>query len=444
MTNRAASFPATPSIPLRRGFGGKLASTAELAIHALGDSYFVEGTGSVQALPPCPEGPPILLHFVGTPTFVNSPQLLMPAGQNYTFSIGDSAWVLPLGDGIWRVIEIMPAAGIVNTTTAQGQGRLTLTAGVPILSSDVTAATSIYYSPLVGQYVPVFDGSAVLMRRFTASDTDSTGQVLALDSNAGHTGYHQAGNPFDLFFAWVSGTLYFGTGPSWASGAVGGSSTARGTGAGSTELQWFRGMWTNKNSMTLRFGTNSGDTVTVPINQAKAVGTAYMTTDGVTQMTLNPAPAAGGTNNVLALDNFENLVPMMATMRPSDNNWTYATATWRAANASNSNRITFVKGLAVGRIDARYSSIFSNAASAGGSIGIGFDSTSAIASGCLTGFSGNSSSITQLANWRFDLSGIGLHYIQALEKGNGNTTTFNGNAGDATTFQSGLSAEIFM
>jgi hypothetical protein len=26
--------------------------------------------------------------------------------ENCTFSIGDSAWLLPIGDGVWRVIEI--------------------------------------------------------------------------------------------------------------------------------------------------------------------------------------------------------------------------------------------------------------------------------------------------------------------------------------------------
>jgi uncharacterized Zn-binding protein involved in type VI secretion len=44
--------------------------------------------------------------MAGTPTFVNSARLLMPGSINYTFASGESAWAFPLGDGIWRVIEI--------------------------------------------------------------------------------------------------------------------------------------------------------------------------------------------------------------------------------------------------------------------------------------------------------------------------------------------------
>jgi hypothetical protein len=112
MTNQVSSFPAQSNPPPLRRHGGRLPSTPELAIHPLGDNYLVEGAGSVTALPSWPKGPPILLHFVGTVTFVASWRLLMPGGQNYTFASGDTAWLLPLGDVVWRVIDICRADGV--------------------------------------------------------------------------------------------------------------------------------------------------------------------------------------------------------------------------------------------------------------------------------------------------------------------------------------------
>src|SRR5262245_18934383 len=72
------------------------------------------------------------------------------------------------------------------------QGRLTLVSGTPVLTSDQTAKTTIYYTPYVGSVAPFWDG--------TSWELASIAELsLALDSSSGHTGYHQSGKNFDLF-----------------------------------------------------------------------------------------------------------------------------------------------------------------------------------------------------------------------------------------------------
>lgn len=148
------------------------------------------------------------------------------------------------------------------------QGRLTLTTGVAVTTSDVTGATSAYYTFCGGQYVPLYASGAFV-------NTDIVAELsLALDSNSGHTGYHQSGKIFDFFVVNDSGTIRLGTGPAWT------SDTARGTGAATTELDFSKAFPTNKNSMTLRFGSASGNTVSVAANAGTYVGSFRATADG--------------------------------------------------------------------------------------------------------------------------------------------------------------------
>lgn len=323
------------------------------------------------------------------------------------------------------------------------QGRLTLTAGVPVLATDVTAATSIYYSPLIGQLVPIYSGTEWVVKSILATTTDTTGLTLALDSDSGHTGYHASGSLFDLFAAVVSGTLYFGTGPAWS------STTSRGSGASTTELEMFSGVWVNKNSMTLRHGSASGNTVTVPARQGTYLGTFAASANGQTEMTFKPTAADGGTANKLYLWNAYNQVPNHAICRDSTNTWAYQTATVRAANNSTSNRISFVMGLGSGRISGRYCGYSKWAASSGAIIGVGYDSTTAFMDQNFPNFLDiNGSSVVDafpmVSPFDMQTADIGFHYVQALEWANSAAeVTFYGDNNLPTLIQMGLAATVY-
>lgn len=136
MTNKASSFSAAPSIaPLHR-HGGTVSSMQELAIHQMGNTFLVDGAGNVGQLPDWPKGPPVLLHFAGTPTFFNSSRLIMPGGQNFTFAAGDTAWALPLGDLNWRIVQISRANGLPVSP-----GGDSWTAYTPTITSQTGALT---------------------------------------------------------------------------------------------------------------------------------------------------------------------------------------------------------------------------------------------------------------------------------------------------------------
>ena len=166
------------------------------------------------------------------------------------------------------------------------QGRLTLTSALPVLTADVTAATTIYYTPYRGTSVPLYDGSAW-------SNNELAEISLALDSTSGHTGYHQSGKTFDLFVFDDAGTKRLGSGPAWS------SDSSRGTGAGTTELTLRNGLLVNANSITARFGASSGNIVSVAANKATYVGSFRASADGQTQFklgTISSSAAAAAIN----------------------------------------------------------------------------------------------------------------------------------------------------
>ena len=306
-------------------------------------------------------------------------------------------------------------------------GRLTLTTATPVLVSDVTAAATIYYAFHVHDKLIVFDGKIWRVVPFTELS-------LALDSDSGHTGYHQSGKLFDLFYSYVAGTLYFGSGAAWT------NDTTRADALGRKN-----GIWTNNASMTLRHGSASGNTVTVPANQGTHLGTFYASANGQTEMTFRPTPAAGGTNNKLLLWNRYNRVNTAATCRESTNSWTCNAGTMRALNSSNSNRISFVRGSDDDAADVFSFGFNSQTAADYGWQGIGLDSTTAGWDGglrhpAITNAVANNGTYSSAKGW----PGLGFHYFQQLEFSAVNNLTFYGDNGDAPRQQTGIQMSMMM
>lgn len=219
-------------------------------------------------------------------------------------------------------------------------GRLTLQSGQPVQTADQMGKTQIFYAPYVGNTVPIYDSSVMQNRVFTSSDTDTVGLSLSLDSNTGHTGYHAADSMYDMFAYWTGSVVRLASGPLWTSVFAN-----RGTGSGTTELQRFRGLWTNKNTITLRYGTSSGDTASVAANQATYLGTIYVKGDITMGMPLHPAAVAGGSKPVLCVWNMYNRVPARVTNIDSTTSWAYNSATVRLMNGSANNIIWWIDGM---------------------------------------------------------------------------------------------------
>jgi hypothetical protein len=309
--------------------------------------------------------------------------------------------------GAWLLLNIG-----TSSAPLPPPGRVTLTTGTGLTASDVTGATSIYYNAFSGKLLSVYNGSA-----WQNIDV-STDLSCALDSDTGHTGYQQSGKNYDVWAAHVSGTNYFGTGPAWNDGTAG-SNTARGTGAGSTEIEWFQGMPVNKVSMTLRHGSASGNTVTVPVRQAVLLCTIRMTADGVTE----DSKVKRFVSNVF------NAIPRPMFLRDATSSWNYSSVTVRQANANTANKLEYVQCLTGRPILVECSAPVASSTSTfrKAEVYVGVDSITV---------AGETFRFPILTNWDgarharavyAGFAALGYHYVAWLEAGAGtDTQTFYG------------------
>lgn len=319
-----------------------------------------------------------------------------------------------------------------NAPTGDPGGRLTLESGVPVSTSDQTAKTTIFYAPYRHNYARLYNGKSWYVVQFSElSQTlaDATKSPAAAATNS----------IYDVFLWNDAGTLRISRGPTWATG--GGSSSARGAGAGSTEIERVNGTYLNKYDITngpaaqrgLYLGTISTD------------GTGA---NGQMNMMFAPAAAAGGTANRLDVWNNYNRLKVAAMSRDSTNTWTYGTTTWRSANNSTSNRVTFVRGLNEDVIEVVNRAPKSTANSQTTRTGIGLDSTSAFSG--TPDFDTHTSGASSPQDESFHAStydgypGSGSHFVQALEWSSSLTNVFYGDNGDATLIQQALIFKAMM
>lgn len=291
----------------------------------------------------------------------------------------------------------------------QPQGRLTLTSGTAVQTSDAAAATTVYYTPAVGRYAPLWDGvSSFVMTdlggELSQATTDTTKSPAAVANNSN----------YDMFVWNDSGTMRCTRGPAWS------SSPARGTGAGTTELELLNGVYVNKVAITngpaARMGTYVG---TIRSNGSAQIDWKL------------GSSAAGGGMATLGVWNAYNRVLVRAYVQDSTASWTYSPATIRSANGSNSNRVNIIAGLAEDSAQVSYSSQIGIATVNGAFANFGWalDATNSFSH---SNFGQNPTASS--FNFGGGASGsispqIGFHFVQATENADGtNTSTFFGNA----------------
>ena len=118
------------------------------------------------------------------------------------------------------------------------QGRLTLTTATPVVTSALSAQTTVYYTPYIGRLVPLYNGTTFYMvdigGELSQVTTDTTKSPAACANNSA----------YDVFVWDNAGTMRATRGPLWS------SLTARGTGAATTELEMVQGVLVNKYAIT--------------------------------------------------------------------------------------------------------------------------------------------------------------------------------------------------
>lgn len=309
---------------------------------------------------------------------------------------------------------------ILLNATIQPQGRITLASNVPVMnavtcSSPCVGSTTVYYTPYLGNLVPIYDGTNFIPTAFaqvSQATTDTTKSPAAVGASLN----------YDIF-CWIdAGTNRCTRGPPWTTG--GGSATARGTGAGSTELVMVNGILLNAQSITNGPATQRGTYVGSIRSNASS--------------TIDFIPGASGTAAVLNVWNAYNRVMVNTTATDASANWSYTSSTARQANGSAVNQVTFLSGLAEDGIYAEYRVVgnTSNTSGAFYEIGIGLDSTTSRtkAASCQTPAAGVLQ-CTSVASATISAL-LGSHFVAAIEIGNGTTASiFIGQVYQGTTLQ---------
>jgi hypothetical protein len=220
---------------------------------------------------------------------------------------------------VWTALNASSATAAVPPP----QGRLTGTSATPVIASTVTSGTALYYTPFVGNLVPVYNGSTMVPTTFSEL-------TLSLVSA------HALSTIYDVFVFSNSGVLTLVTGPAWSVSTAG--SGARGTGAGTTQLTRVNGLWTNAVSMTAR---NGSTTYTVGANLGTYVGSIFM--DGTAgQISCH---VDFGQSRRWGIWNAYNRKPIVLQAGDATASWGYNTGTIRASNGSSANSLTVFSGL---------------------------------------------------------------------------------------------------
>lgn len=318
---------------------------------------------------------------------------------------------------------IVPSS-LAATFSAHGEGmiggRLSLVSGDPVPEADVVGASTVYLIASITDHTSLYIGGRWKPYKFTQIS-------LALVAS------HLADNNYDVWEFDNAGALAIGTGPSWAAGAVAGSSYLRGTGAGSTELEMFEGRLVNKVAMTVR---NGATTYAVAAREARLRGTIRMTANGVTEDSMVKR----------FVSNLYN--PELRTMVRAEtaDSWTYSTAAWRMANGSNSNRVQYVQCVAGRRTKCTVAGIAYNSTSTLRNVAVGIGINTATINNATRWIGGLAGSVFCFPTARYDgYPGLGHRVMNWIERGNGSDTqTWVGDFAQPDFFQTGIEAETLL
>jgi hypothetical protein len=224
----------------------------------------------------------------------------------------------------------------------------------------VISASAVYYTPLVGNILPIYNGSSFTPTVFSEISLSLVSQ-------------HTASTIYDVFAFNNGGVVTLATGPAWNTSTAG--SGARGTGAGTTQLSRLNGIWVNTVSMT---GRNGATTYTIPASQGSYLGSISIDS-AAGQVTCH---RSYGQSRKFGVWNAYNRVPIIVKGGDGTASWSYSAPSFRPSNNNTANSIQTFTGLAEEMLDLSYFykwnvGTLTTSQSTGISSAIGFNSTSA-------------------------------------------------------------------
>lgn len=208
-------------------------------------------------------------------------------------------------------------------------GRLTLTSGLPVTTADVTAATTLYYTPAGScNSVALYDGTAWSLAAFaqvSIAVPATTSQMYDV------FGYDNAGVFALELTAWTNDTTR------------------------ATALVLQDGVYVKTGALTRRY-----------LGSFRTTAVSGQTEDSLTKR---------------YVWNYYNRVPRALVVTDATASWTYTTATVRQANGSTANQVDIVVGIAEAPLDLTLNVLGVNDAANYISVGIGEGSTTTYTEG---------------------------------------------------------------
>ena len=297
----------------------------------------------------------------------------------------DSTSLNEIADALYTLVQDINGSSPTGLTLHSiNNFRLTLTSGTSVTTSDVTGATTIYFTPHNGSQIGLYDGAAWQI-------VSSAEVSLALGTLVDATNY-------DVFAYSAAGVLTLEL-LAWT------NDTTR-----ATALVRQDGVWSKTGALTRRYVGTIRTTATTTTEDSEAKRFLF---------------------------NADNRAPRTMLVRDGTDSWTYNSTTWRSANNSTANRLQFVLGLSDAPVVAHVHDI---CRASGGThaalVGVGLDSTTAD-SARMTYEEFPANIINAARSVYEGLPVVGFHFLQWLEQSS-QSTTFWGDAGNPTLFRNGI------
>lgn len=367
----------------------------------------VAGTNTVTATAtPTPAAYVVGQQFTFVPAVTNTAATTMNVSSLGAGAVQSAGVGLVGGElvaGIPVIVEVSAATPIFQIVgggqvqplvdTSLCQGRLTLTTAVPVTTSDVTAAETLFWTPYKGNRVALYTGTMWKLYPFSELSVDIP----------------DATQMNDVFVYDNSGTLTLDV-VAWS------TDTARATAL------------VSQNGVLVKSGATG----------RRYLGSFYSTTAG-----------NGQTEDSIAkryLWNYYNRVLRAMRVVESTDTWTYTLLAYQQARATATNQLDLVIGVSE---DVVVAQVFGRAANDNANVrlgvGIGVDSTTVNSAQLLAAATTAvvNTAVNPHAAYR-GFPGIGKHILPWLEISQATgTTTWQGDGGAPTDTQSGIFGEVW-
>lgn len=261
-------------------------------------------------------------------TFAGACTLIINANDSIAGVALGQSFILPQGAAVYVTTNAATNGtwflDLITPTISDSGGRLSLLSGAPVITADAGGSV-VFWVPYRSNIIQSYNGST-----FTPFPSGELQLALTV-------GNHPANGIHDVFATFQGNALILVTGPGWTNSGAG--TSARGSGAGTSQLVAVNGVYTNAVQMTN--AANGSSTYVVPANTGTYLGTILISaTAGVVVCNLS----YGQSKQWGVWNNYNRVNTVVKAGNAAGFNVTQTGVTPWAGNAANSFKI--VQGLA--------------------------------------------------------------------------------------------------